>query len=90
MTINFRVVEPNCAFVIDIDIRVIDREVFRQLERVLVDAFGYRRGRGTAVAHVILDTEVRIQPAGIVTGGKHEAAERVAAANHCRHGGRRE
>ncbi len=51
-----------------------------------VDRLGHRFGGGAAVAAVELDAEVFLRAAGVVAGGKDDAAEGLVFADHARSG----
>ena len=86
---DFGVADFNAALGVEVYIGVIERAVFCDRERLLVDALGYGFGRGPAVADVVLDAEVFVYTAGVVAGGENEAAERAASPDDGGNGGRR-
>lgn len=73
-----------------VDIRRIGNAVAVDRLGAGVDRVGYLFRRRAAIADIVLDAEVAFGTAGIVTGGKDEAAIGLARADHGRDGGRRQ
>src|SRR5258705_791088 len=61
------------AFLFEVDVRFIKREILRDVERVLIDAFSERCRSRTAVADVVLNAEVGVPSDPIVTCRKDHA-----------------
>src|SRR6266511_1503830 len=65
----------------EVHVEVIEREILRSFQRVLVDALSDAAGGGTAIANVVLDAKIRVGTAGIVAGREHQATKCAATAD---------
>ena len=87
---DFSLADAHAPVAFEVYVRVVEREVARDVLRLGVDALGDGLGRGAAVARVVLDAEIFFEAAGVVAGREDETAEGPSAADDGRDGGRRE
>jgi len=71
-----------------IDRRRVDRQVTIDLLRARIDRLGDLLGRRPAIGDVVLDAEVTVGSAGVVTRRKNDPAVGGATADHIARGGR--